>query len=219
MILLECTVALRDGDRKKLQEQIAAEIGQPVVLLPSGVSRAKERNILFLCDRKACEKCSYPTCRHTPELEHARNFAPAGFTKRTDGVWVEQEGATMEGKIGQDKMVWRWDDIFRVYRCPYCGRPEKPCFELWKKGGLKKSLPSRCTYCKGELEGVEGEEMIIEIWSLLLRWSGSHWACWCFQTAEPETSGRSSARDTGRRSLEKHQTRRGGLAQEHPERD
>ena len=33
MILLECTVALRDGDRKKLQEQIAAEIGQPVVLL------------------------------------------------------------------------------------------------------------------------------------------------------------------------------------------
>ena len=36
------------------------------------------------------------------------------------------------------RMVWRWDDIFRVYRCPYCGRPEKPCFELWKKGGLKK---------------------------------------------------------------------------------
>lgn len=29
------------------------------------------------------------------------------------------------------RMVWRWDDIFRVYRCPYC---------------------------KGELEGVEGEE-------------------------------------------------------------
>ena len=180
MILLECTVALRDGDRKKLQEQLAAEIGQPVVLLPSSVSRAKERNILFLCDRKACEKCSYPTCRHTPELEHARNFAPAGFTKRTDGVWVEQEGVTMEVKIDQDKlekrlveammeardlkqknavrMVWRWDDIFRVYRCPYCGRPEKPCFELWKKGGLKKSLPSRCTYCEGELEGVEGEE-------------------------------------------------------------
>lgn len=180
MILLECTVALRDGDRKKIQEQLVAEIGQPVVLLPNGVSRAKERNILFLCDRKACEKCSYPQCRHTPELEHASNFAPAGFTKRTDGVWVEQEGVTMEVKIDQDKlekrlveamreamglkeknevrMVWRWDDIFRVYRCPYCGRPEKPCFELWKKGGLKKSLPSRCTYCKGELEGVEGEE-------------------------------------------------------------
>lgn len=109
MILLECTVALRDGDRKKLQEQIAAEIGQPVVLLPSGVSRAKERNILFLCDRKACEKCSYPTCRHTPELEHARNFAPAGFTKRTDGVWVEQEDVT----IDQDKLEKRLVETMR----------------------------------------------------------------------------------------------------------
>ena len=113
MILLECTVALREDDRKKLQEQLAAEIGQSVILLPSGVSQAKERNILFLCDRKACEKCSYPTCRHTPELEHARNFAPAGFTKRTDGVWVEQEGVTMEGKIDQDKLEKRLVEAMR----------------------------------------------------------------------------------------------------------
>ena len=109
MILLECAVALRDGDRKKIQEQLAAEIGQPVVLLPSSISRAKERNILFLCDRKASEKCSYPQCRHTPELEHARNFAPAGFTKRTDGVWVEQEGVT----IDQDKLEKRLVEAMR----------------------------------------------------------------------------------------------------------
>ncbi len=109
MILLECTVAMRDGDRKKLQEQLAAEIGQPVVILPSSVSQAKERNILFLCDRKACEKCIYPTCRHTPELEHARNFAPAGFTKRTDGVWVEQEDVT----IDQDKLEKRLVETMR----------------------------------------------------------------------------------------------------------
>jgi hypothetical protein len=113
MILLECTASMRDGDREKLQEQLAAEIGQPVVLLPNSVSRAKERNILFLCDRKACEKCSYPTCRHTPELEHARNFAPAGFTKRTDGVWVEQEGVTMEVKINQDKLEKRLIEAMR----------------------------------------------------------------------------------------------------------
>lgn len=109
MILLGCTVGLRDGDREKLQEQLTAEIGQPVVLLPNGVSWAKERNILFLCDRKACEKCIYPQCRHTPELEHARNFAPAGFTKRTDGVWVEQEGVT----IDQDKLEKRLVETMR----------------------------------------------------------------------------------------------------------
>ena len=113
MILLECTVAMRDGDRKKVQEQLAAEVGQPVVILPNGVSRAKERNILFLCDRKACEKCSYPQCSHTPELEHARNFAPAGFTKRTDGVWVEQEGVTMEMKIDQDNLEKRLIEAMR----------------------------------------------------------------------------------------------------------
>lgn len=113
MVLLECTVAMHDDVRKKLQEQLAAEIGKPVVILPSGILRAKERNILFLCDRKACEKCSYPQCRHTPELEHARNFAPAGFTKRTDGVWVEQEGVTMEVKIDQDKLEKRLIEAMR----------------------------------------------------------------------------------------------------------
>lgn len=113
MILLECTVVMRDDVRKKIQEQLAAEIGQSVVLLPNGISRAQERNILFLCDRKACEKCSYPTCRHTTELEHARNFAPVGFTKRTDGVWEEQEGATMEAKIDQDKLEKRLVEAMR----------------------------------------------------------------------------------------------------------
>lgn len=113
MILLESKCLMKEDDRKKLQEQLAAEIGQPVVLLPNSVSREKERNILFLCDRKACEKCSYPQCRHTPELEHAKNFAPAGFTKRTDGVYVEQEAVTMEVKIDQDKLEKRLVEAMR----------------------------------------------------------------------------------------------------------
>ena len=113
MILLECTVAMRDGERKKLQEQLAAEIGQAVAILPNSVSQAKERNILFLCDRKACERCCYPQCRHTQELEHARNFAPAGFTKRTDGVWVEQEGIEMKIQIDQDKLEKRLVEAMR----------------------------------------------------------------------------------------------------------
>ena len=61
MILLECTVGLRDGDRKKLQEQLTAEIGQPVVILPSSILRAKERNILFLCDRKGLREMQLST--------------------------------------------------------------------------------------------------------------------------------------------------------------
>lgn len=53
---------------------------------------------------------------------------------------------------------WRWDDIFRVYRCPVCGRPEKPHIEVWKNGGVKRVLPRRCQYCQATLEGIEGEE-------------------------------------------------------------
>lgn len=113
MILLECTVAMHDGERKKLQEQLAADIGEEVGLLPAGVSRAKEQRILFLCDRKACEKCSYPMCRHTQELEHARNFAPTGFTKKTDGVYVEQEDTALEMKIDQDKLEKRLVEVMR----------------------------------------------------------------------------------------------------------
>lgn len=53
---------------------------------------------------------------------------------------------------------WRWDDIFHVYRCPACGRPQKPHVEVWEKGGVRKSLPSRCQYCQATMEGIEGEE-------------------------------------------------------------
>ena len=56
------------------------------------------------------------------------------------------------------RMVWRWDDIFHVYRCPACGRPEKPHIEVWKNGGVKRVLPRRCQYCQATLEGIEGEE-------------------------------------------------------------
>lgn len=66
----------------------------------------------FATERLA-RNAAIPQCRHTPELEHARNFAPAGFTKRTDGVWVEQEGVTMEVKIDQDKLEKRLVEAMR----------------------------------------------------------------------------------------------------------
>ena len=29
---------------------------------------------LYLCDRKACENCAYPLCKHTTDISHAVNF-------------------------------------------------------------------------------------------------------------------------------------------------
>lgn len=34
------------------------------------------RRVFYLCDQKACTKCSYPTCRHTDKITHAINFEP-----------------------------------------------------------------------------------------------------------------------------------------------
>lgn len=30
--------------------------------------------VLYLCDRRACENCSYPRCKHTSDVTHALNF-------------------------------------------------------------------------------------------------------------------------------------------------
>lgn len=32
-------------------------------------------DVLYLCDRRACKKCSYPRCSHTRDIHHAKNFS------------------------------------------------------------------------------------------------------------------------------------------------
>ena len=58
---------------------------------------------------------------------------------------------------GENREVWRWDDIFRVYRCPVCGRPEKPPMKLRTKSGVEYVLPKKCGYCGAQMEGVEAK--------------------------------------------------------------
>lgn len=35
---------------------------------------AEKKKILYLCDREKCADCSYPICRHTEDINHAKNF-------------------------------------------------------------------------------------------------------------------------------------------------
>ena len=57
----------------------------------------------------------------------------------------------------ENRKVWRWDDIFRVFRCPVCGRPEKPPMKLRTKSGVEHVLPQKCGYCGAQMEGVEAK--------------------------------------------------------------
>lgn len=45
---------------------------------------------IYLCDRKRCgEKCSYPTCKHTSDTEHAVNFEKQVLDN--EACYVEKE--------------------------------------------------------------------------------------------------------------------------------
>jgi hypothetical protein len=58
------------------------------------VARAREENIvpvdrdsvLYICDQKQCKNCSYPTCKHTEDVNHAVNF-----TKEEIGHWEKEK--------------------------------------------------------------------------------------------------------------------------------
>ena len=41
--------------------------------------------VLYRCDRRACDKCTFPECQHTSDITHA-----VDFHKDKDGAYVEE---------------------------------------------------------------------------------------------------------------------------------
>lgn len=70
---------------------------------------------------------------------------------------ARKEELCREESIEENRKVWRWDDIFRVFRCPVCGRPEKPPMKLRTNSGVEYVLPQKCGYCGAQMEGVEAK--------------------------------------------------------------
>lgn len=68
---------------------------------------------------------------------------------------ARKEELCREESSEENRKVWHWDDIFRVFRCPVCGRPEKPSMKLRAKSGVQYVLPQKCSYCGAQMEGVE----------------------------------------------------------------
>ena len=70
--------------RDRIRDAIRAFKGKPIGSLTFGVDvrrcdKCEYRNgldtqILYLCDREQCEVCSYPECRHTPNIANAVGF-------------------------------------------------------------------------------------------------------------------------------------------------
>lgn len=75
-------------------------------------------------------------------------------------LWLHKarkEELRREESSEENRKGWRWDDIFQVFRCPVCGRPEKPSMKLRAKSGVQYVLPQKCGYCGAQMEGVEAK--------------------------------------------------------------
>lgn len=70
------------------REQIILQLNEEVESLRRKIRDLEERpmraperqNVLYLCDRRACERCMplKPGCRHTSDVRHAKNFELRG---------------------------------------------------------------------------------------------------------------------------------------------
>ena len=58
----------------------------------------------YLCDRRKCHNCQYPTCKHTDNIFHANNFYVANKS-----FWERDKD---EIKIAKEKAYW--DVIFLI---------------------------------------------------------------------------------------------------------
>lgn len=68
-------------------------------------------DVNYICDRKACgNKCSYPICKHTSDINHAVNFEKK---TRWDGepVFMEKEDMRVEESFNRlQEMLRRLQD-------------------------------------------------------------------------------------------------------------
>ena len=64
----------------------------------------KAVHVLYLCDQKQCENCSYPLCRHTTDVTHAKNFHYV--------MDMGEEGLMFEENGGYDELVTEYADQF-----------------------------------------------------------------------------------------------------------
>ena len=59
--------------------------------------------ILYLCDRRACLNCSYPTCEYTTDIAHAKNFKRMPAGDFIEELVVPVHDYYAEGDLGDSK--------------------------------------------------------------------------------------------------------------------
>lgn len=71
-------IDILEGYREKFADPVIAEALEKILGSIEPVEKEKEE-VLYICDRKKCDKCSYPQCRHTFDISHAASFVKDGL--------------------------------------------------------------------------------------------------------------------------------------------
>lgn len=64
----------------RIRDAIRAFLGKQIGSVTFGVDVKKcsecdkYEHVFYICDRQKCPRCSYPECKHTADVKHAKNF-------------------------------------------------------------------------------------------------------------------------------------------------
>lgn len=86
-LYLQLKQQLKPADAERLRQSLQERTNEMVVLLPPNMEMAQP-NILYECDRRACERC-HAECHHTYDISHAVNFEKIATGTFVEGGWHE----------------------------------------------------------------------------------------------------------------------------------
>lgn len=75
-------------------------------------------DVLYICDLKACQNCSFPECRHTTNIEHAVNFSRRfDYYEEIGTNWISIEDSTKPRHLQECFISYVFDgyDKMRFY--------------------------------------------------------------------------------------------------------
>lgn len=86
-----------------------------------------ETHVVYICDRKQCENCSYPLCEHTTDISHAINFEDLG-----DGCYAEKKELTEHEQLRRAWQKFK-DDLCETSLIKFCQKIVDKLDELLTK--------------------------------------------------------------------------------------
>jgi hypothetical protein len=102
-----------------------------------------EKDVLYLCDKRECEKCSSVQCKHTLDITHAKNFE------------LGIDGSTYVEKAPVPLVIFKTDSLLRKETCDRI------------RDVLKKQIEEGLVLCDGAITDIvvypDGDDLQVQV--------------------------------------------------------